>query len=268
MICNSWKYFCSEEPDLIENYDAAISDPDRTWHLHHRAEVLPCGRFSVKDLKQFNLYYSRPASELIFLSPAEHTSLHKKGVSLSDEARRHFSDGKKGCSYWFNNGEKQVRAKECPTGFVNGRLNNRGTHWFNNGEKEIYSEDCPTGWLPGRLPVKESTREKHRVNNRLHPPFKGRKHTEEARKKISQKAKGRQSPWRGKHITQKMKDAISSARSKPVQQFDLEGHFIAEFPSITTAAKLTGFGGICKCCRGKQKQAGGYVWKYLTTTCL
>ena len=59
-----------------------------------------------------------------------------------------------------------------------------------------------------------------------------------------------------------MKDAISSANSIPVKQFDQEGHLIAEFPSITTAAKLTGFWGIGKCCKGRRKSAGGYVWRY------
>ena len=44
-----------------------------------------------------------------------------KGKPKSDGARRKMSAAKKGMR-WFNNGEKCVRAKECPEGFVPGRI--------------------------------------------------------------------------------------------------------------------------------------------------
>lgn len=74
------KKFCCEDLSLIENYDKAISDTTQTWDCHHRGEVLLCGRFSVSDLKKFELYFNRPASELIFLTRSEHRRLHLKGV--------------------------------------------------------------------------------------------------------------------------------------------------------------------------------------------
>lgn len=47
-----------------------------------------------------NLYYNRTASELIFLTHADHTKLHKdngqKMIKFSEEAKRHISEGKKG----------------------------------------------------------------------------------------------------------------------------------------------------------------------------
>ena len=74
------KKFCCEDLSLIENYDKAISDTTQTLDCHHRAEILSCGRFSVSDLKKFELYFNRPASELIFLTRSEHRRLHLKGV--------------------------------------------------------------------------------------------------------------------------------------------------------------------------------------------
>ena len=90
------KKFCCEDLSLIENYDKAIADATQTWHCHHRGEVLPCGRFSVSDLKKFGLYFNRPASELIFLTHSEHRSLHLKGVPLSEDHKKAISDAKKG----------------------------------------------------------------------------------------------------------------------------------------------------------------------------
>ena len=96
MISDSYKKFCCEDPSLIENYDLAIADTTQTWDCHHRGEILPCGRFSVSDLKKFGLYYKRPASELIFLTKAEHTHLHKRGITLSEATKKAMSDTRKG----------------------------------------------------------------------------------------------------------------------------------------------------------------------------
>ena len=56
---------------------------------------MPCGRFSRDDLKKFGLYYKRPASELIFLTPSEHQRLHLKGVPLSEAHKKALSDALK-----------------------------------------------------------------------------------------------------------------------------------------------------------------------------
>ena len=58
-------------------------------------------------------------------------------------------------------------------------------------------------------------------------------------------------------------------KSKAVQMFDRQGNLLAAFPSINEAERITSIfnGNISKCCLGKRKSAGGYVWKYLTTTC-
>ena len=90
------KSYCCEDLSLIENYDLAIADTTQTWDCHHRGEILPCGRYEAKDLKKFGLYYKRPACELIFLTHADHQSLHHKGVPKSEEHKQKMSDAHKG----------------------------------------------------------------------------------------------------------------------------------------------------------------------------
>ena len=90
------KKFCCEDLSLIENYALAIADPTQTWDCHHRGEILPCGRYEVKDLKKFGLYYKRPASELIFLPHDEHISLHRQGVPLSEAHKKAIGEAHKG----------------------------------------------------------------------------------------------------------------------------------------------------------------------------
>lgn len=96
MISDSYKIFCCEDPSLIENYDKAIADTTQMWEIHHRGEILPCGRFSRDDLKRFGLYYKRPAAELIFLTPSAHRRLHKKGVPKSEDHKKAISDALRG----------------------------------------------------------------------------------------------------------------------------------------------------------------------------
>ena len=67
-------------------------------------------------------------------------------------------------------------------------------------------------------------------------------------------------------------EAISKANinnpmlSKKVQMFDkFTGELLAIFPSTMEAERVTGIANqhISKCCNGKLKSAGGYIWKYL-----
>lgn len=90
--------YCSEDISKIENYGQAMNDETQVWECHHRAEILPCGNFSVETLKKFGLYYHRPASELVFLTKLEHSRLHYKGKPLSEETKRKMSEAHKNMS--------------------------------------------------------------------------------------------------------------------------------------------------------------------------
>ena len=79
MIGKDVKKFCCEDLSLIENYEKAINDNTQIWHCHHRLEIQDGKSVSVKELKENNLYFHRPASELIFLTEKEHSKLHNPG---------------------------------------------------------------------------------------------------------------------------------------------------------------------------------------------
>lgn len=70
--------FCSGDISEIENFDEASKDSSVCWVCHHRLEVHPDYNNSVKEMKMMGLYFHRPACELIFLRPGDHSSLHNK----------------------------------------------------------------------------------------------------------------------------------------------------------------------------------------------
>lgn len=96
MISKTSKTYCCEDISKIENYDEAIADKTQMWHCHHRAEILPCGRYTVDQLRKYGLYWHRPACELIFLRHDEHRILHRKGMKMCQDTRRKMSESHKG----------------------------------------------------------------------------------------------------------------------------------------------------------------------------
>lgn len=52
--------------------------------------------------------------------------------------------------------------------------------------------------------------------------------------------------------------------SKAVNQYDLNNKFIRKWDSMMDIQREKGFSNvsICNCCKGKQKTAYGYIWKY------
>lgn len=55
------------------------------------------------------------------------------------------------------------------------------------------------------------------------------------------------------------------AKGKQVQQYDLKGNFIAEYPSAHQAGHATGinYSSICACCRNEITHTKQYQWKYV-----
>lgn len=158
--------FCYEVEN-IENYDRAIADTENIWDCHHRGEILPCGMYSVSDLKKFGLYWNRPASELIFLTKAEHTRLHMKGRKLSEERKRKMSEAMKGNKYFQGKKHSEETKRKISLG-------SQGNH-SNLGRK--FSEEHKRKIAEAKMGEKN--------------PFFGRKHSEETRRKMSEAAKRR-----------------------------------------------------------------------------
>ena len=66
-------------------------------------------------------------------------------------------------------------------------------------------------------------------------------------------------------LSRKKRVGIKGINTKKVYQYSKDNKFIKEFDSITEASKLYNIPGtnISKCCSGKRKTAGGYIWKLL-----
>lgn len=97
MVNENYAYaYCIEDISKIENYDKAISDTTQTWVCHHRLEMQDEPFNTAEYLKKNNLYYHRPAAELIFLTRGEHTKLHTTGRRHSEESRRKIGEAHKG----------------------------------------------------------------------------------------------------------------------------------------------------------------------------
>jgi group I intron endonuclease len=105
----------------------------------------------------------------------------------------------------------------------------------------------------------------------------GWKHSDDTKKKISESSKGRKCSVETKQKLRKPKpngfsDKISrikkgvklgpSKKRKPILQFDIDGGFIKEWESVTSAELELKIYNINAVCKGKQQTAGGYKWKY------
>jgi len=106
---------------------------------------------------------------------------------------------------------------------------------------------------------------------------RGKKHSEETKKKMSEKHKGKiltqehinniKKSTKGIVKNQEWKDKISNNHSmnKPILQYDLDENFIKEWSSVKTVCKSNSklcYSTICKCASGGLKSSGGYKWKY------
>ena len=152
------KKYCSEDLSKIENYYLAVNDSTQTWHCHHRLEIQGQFRNSTALLKKCGLYYHVPASQLIFLTKADHIRLHslgnKYGLGNKSMLGRHRSEETKKKISLSLSGEKHhmfgKRGEKCPV---------FGTQWWNNGAINKRSKECPgQGWVRGRIKFLRKTK--------------------------------------------------------------------------------------------------------------
>lgn len=132
-----------------------------------------------------------------------------------------------------------------------------------------------------KLKISQSNKGKKRSDEtkiKISESKKGFKHSKETKQKMNQRVrseesklkqsntlKGREITWdlgtKGKNIPQSQKNKISEGNSKPVLQLDKNMNIINVFKSYTEAKKITGIDPQ-HCLIGKNKSAGGFVWKY------
>lgn len=83
-------------PELIENYNKAISDTHQTWICHHRLETHTSDgekrlvQLTKKELEALDMYYNRPPEELIFLTRADHIRIHEVGKEYCFTGKEHY----------------------------------------------------------------------------------------------------------------------------------------------------------------------------------
>lgn len=160
---HKFEKFC-KNPENIENYEKALADNFNNWDCHHRLGTHTSDGerrqvdISKVELITLDMYYNRPAEELIFLPSNEHTSLHKKGKTYfkgkhhTEEAKNKISEAQKGENNsmygklpW--NKGKKMSEEYCRKNSES----HKGLHWYNNSEIEIKAKECPDGFTPGRL---------------------------------------------------------------------------------------------------------------------
>ena len=152
---HKFEKYCKDYEN-IENYEKAKKDNFKGWHCHHRLEThTPDGKrrdvdIGYKKLIALGLYYHRPAEELIFLTSREHNAFNK-GKKRSDETRKKLSEASKGNKNALGckrSEETKNKMREVKKGK---NIWTKGTRWYNNGKTNIRAKECPPGFVPGRL---------------------------------------------------------------------------------------------------------------------
>lgn len=133
-----------------------------------------------------------------------------------------------------------------PTNEVRDKISNSLKETYKNGYK-TWNKGIKTGLTPWNKGIKQSDEAKRKVSKKLKESFKNGRVTWNKGKKLNE---------------QERKELMyRHPNRRDVLQFDLEGNFIAEYPSSQEAIRRIGIkADIGRCCKGKVKSAGGYLW--------
>ena len=102
-----------------------------------------------------------------------------------------------------------------------------------------------------------------RDNSGSNNPMYGKKHSEETRQKIREKALGRKFT-----AEQRKKFSDASKTKRKVVQLDKKGNVVNTFLSVREAADSVNLANtnIVFCCRHEWRTARGYYWRYADET--
>lgn len=144
------------------------------------AEIKLHAFFEVDVNPHFANKSKQKATGFSFSANGENNPRYGKAFSHTPEAKKKISEAHKNKKWW-NNGVKSILSRDCPPGFVRGRMppsdetrkkmsiKRRGkgnsmygrggpTHplygkkWYTNGVLEAFTWECPEGYKRGRKP--------------------------------------------------------------------------------------------------------------------
>jgi len=183
--------YCCEDISLIENYAEAIADKTQTWDIHHRAEILPCGRYTVEQLEKHGLYWNVPSSHLIFLTHSEHIRMHNEGRHLSAETRAKLCKPKTA----EHRAKLSIAKKGKPTWIKGKHLSEEHRAKISEAHKgKTHSPEARAKMSASHKgkPLSAEHRSKLSAANKGNPSgMKGKHHSPETRAKMSEAAKRR-----------------------------------------------------------------------------
>ena len=105
----------SKGKQFSEEYRKKISEGNKGKKLSEETRNKISASKKGKQLGKDNPFYGKKHSE----EAREKMREAKKGKKLSEETKKKLSEVRKGM-HWFNNGKTNIKAKECPPGFVPG----------------------------------------------------------------------------------------------------------------------------------------------------
>ena len=145
-----------------------------------------------------------------------------------------------------------------------------GQHHTDETKQKMSSIAKELGRVPSRYAIEKSAnlrRGKHlseETKLKISEANKGKVLSEETKMKISLSKQGDKHPMWGKTHSEEAKKKISIGHSKVILQYDLDGSFIREWPSISNAAKELNIdnSAITKVCKGTLQKTKGFVFRY------
>ena len=128
---------------------------------------------------------------------------------------------------------------------------------FYNSTDRQYGYNMSSGGEHGGHPQTDETRKKISENG-YHQGMKGKRHSEEVKKKMSKSRTG-------KRFSDKTKDKLKKSAIKDRGRLFLCVELNQIFDNLDEAYMATAChkSSIVLCCQGKQKQSKGYHWKYV-----
>lgn len=185
---------CTNIKEVI-NYDKAKADNFEGWHLHHILEthkykdrnrkewVRRNEDVSMEMLKAFDLYYNRPPTEFIFLTKAEHNSLHHKGKKRSEDSKRKMSEAQKGNKkalgkHWKNKPMSEDHKRKLSEATKGKSKSDETKRRMSEAAKHMSEEH--------KRKISEALKSKYRE----HLNYSKHLHSEETKRKISESMKG------------------------------------------------------------------------------